>query len=142
MKDPDVQLLPDFDPTSLNELKKMVGKLTQELKFCISEIGEQKIRLEYQKRLIDELQDRLYDLSTPINVVEPTYFTTQQVSEKTGYSTDFINQKRKEGILEPTGKSGKSYKFHVDEVERFMSLKDLNSPRERKSKIVKLKKGQ
>ena len=141
MKDPEVQPLPDFDPighvdpTSLNELKKMVVDLTLELEVCMSEIGKQKIRLESQKRQIDELQDQLCVLSTPINVVEPTYLTTQQVSEKTGYSTDFINQKRKEKLLEPTGKSGKSYKFHKDEVERFMSLKDLNSPRERKSKI-------
>jgi len=148
MKDPDIQPIPDFDPigqvdpTSLNELKKEVNELTLKLEVCISEIGDQRIRLGVQKQKIDELQDRLYVLSIPSNVVEPTYLTTQQVSEKTGYSTDFINEKRKKGILEPTGKSGKSYKFHRDEVERFMSLTDLNSPRDRKSKIVKIRKGQ
>ena len=129
------------DPTQLINLIKRVSELSKNLNFLISEMGDQKIRLDLQKRIIGELQDRIEVLSTPSKEEIPSYLTTQQVSLRTGYSTDYILEKVKQGILEPTGKSGKSKKFRIEEVERFMSLKDLNRPRDRKSKNGKTTKG-
>ena len=85
------------------------------------------------KDTIENIRDSVFTAETP------KYLTTAQVAQRTGYSECSIRNFHKEGKIASTGKSGKYYKFTLEEVDRFQARFDLNAPRRTAKPNARLK---
>jgi hypothetical protein len=126
------QLEPDTQvkQVKLNQILEELSKFRTIIDGLIQLVGNTRDELaviEQRFLRLEEAIDNIKDITS--NIKSPKYLTTAQVARQTGYSECSIRNFHKEGKIASTGKSGKYYKFTLEEVDRFQARFDLNSPR-------------